>query len=185
VTFSQGRAAFDTDIRVGQNARSYIGERRRAMPRPLASTGLCAALIAALLGGGCESTAVVVSPSSTLVAFTGTSWEVTSLDGIAPGDPLYADLTFIAEDLVRGFAGCNRYVADLRRVDGVFRLIEIDNVPRLTCDAPLMRLEGRFLNQLDFVRRRSIDDRGVLTFFDGSGRMLMRFRRLPQPTPLR
>lgn len=156
------------------------------MPRPLASIALRAALVAALFGGGCESTAFVVSSSPTFVAFTGTSWEVASIDGIA-GDPLYADLTFASEDLVSGFAGCNRYSANLRRVDGVFRLIEVDNLPqpRLTCDGPLMRQEGRFLNQLDFVRRRSIDDEGFLRFFDGSGRMLMRFRRLPQPTPLR
>jgi heat shock protein HslJ len=146
-------------------------------------TPLLAVIVVALLGGGCawESTALVVSPSG-MMAFVGTTWVATEIDGAA-ATLVPPDLVFENDRRFHGSSGCNRYVGELNRYVGELNpttpSVRVGHVgtTRMTCEPPLMEQEHRFVNTLQFVATSHVDG-DAMQFRDRTGQIRIRFRRM-------
>ena len=146
-----------------------------------ASTILRASIVMALLGCGCDwaSTVVVISPSG-VVAFVGTTWVVTEIDGAGAAPTLVPpDLVFEDDRRFHGSSGCNRYVGELNPTALSVRVRPVGTTG-MTCEPPLMEQERRFVNTLQFVATSHVDG-DTMQFRDRSGRILIRFRRMNAP----
>lgn len=147
------------------------------MTRNHDSTTLGAVAVLALLGSGCDwsSMTVLISPSGTVVLFSG-RWEATEVDGIPANVIPRADLAFETDRRVSGSSGCNRYVAELNPSPPSVRMERVAGTPQV-CAPPVMEQERRFINALELTTTQVVDG-DAMQFINGSGRIVIRFTRV-------
>jgi heat shock protein HslJ len=144
------------------------------MNRSHDSTTLGAVALLALLGSGCATT-VLISPSGTVVLFSG-RWEATEVDGMPATVMPRADLAFETERRVSGSSGCNRYVAELNPSQPSVRMGSVAGTPQV-CAAPVMEQERRFINALEVTTTQVVDG-DIMQFINRTGRTVIRFTRV-------
>lgn len=80
-----------------------------------------------------------------------------------------------AQDRAIGYAGCNRYFAQVRS-EGAALAFEHVGATRRLCSAPVMQVEQSFLAVLAQARGSRLED-GALVLVDANGGELARFAR--------
>jgi heat shock protein HslJ len=138
------------------------------------STTFGAVALLALLGSGCATT-VLISPSGTIVLFSGT-WVATEVDGFAANVSPRADLAFETDRRVSGSSGCNRYVAELNPSPPSVRMGSVAGTQQI-CAPPVMEQERRFINALELTTTQVVDG-DTMHFINGTGRTVIRFTRV-------
>ncbi len=126
---------------------------RRFGPLPLVLFGLLSAACAGASGGG--------------GSLTGTTWILTSLDGVKPIVGTTITAKFDDQGRVGGSSGCNSYSAQYQ-VSGSSMTIGLASGTLMACAEAVMSQESDFLAALGATASYSISG-GTLTLTDSSG----------------
>lgn len=97
---------------------------------------------------------------------TGTSWQVSLLNGEAPQEAERVSLTFLAPDRVAGSTGCNRFVGGFTLSGEGFGFGPLGTT-LMACPEPLMAQERAMLDALELVSRFDIAADGALRLIGG------------------